>query len=109
MREPVAHPLSESPPNPTDRLLAHLAFVEELVRPMPDRASARTRLGAQLGWLLVNRLLRPGDEHILEELAGATAGAAVDVAPVALLELEPGLLEDRGVEVAAVIDHDHDG
>src|SRR5579884_4304889 len=50
---------------------------------------------------------RPGDEHVLVVLAGATPRATVDVPAVALLEREPGALEDPRVEVATVVDHDH--
>src|SRR5438046_1762842 len=49
------------------------------------------------------------DEDVLEELARAPAGAAVHVAPVALLELEARPLEDGRVQVAAVVDDDDHG
>src|SRR5206468_13111440 len=43
------------------------------------------------------------DQHVFEELAGAPPGAAVDVAPQALLEAEACTLEDLGIEVATVV------
>ena len=49
-----------------------------------------------------------GDDHVLEELAGAAAGSPVDVTPVARLDRQPRPLEYLRVEVAAVVDHDHD-
>ena len=49
-----------------------------------------------------------GDDHVLEELACATAGAAVDVAAVPSLDREPRAVEDLRIELAAVVDHDHD-
>ena len=48
------------------------------------------------------------DDHVLEELTGAAAGSPVDVPPVARLDLQARPLEDLRVEVAAVVDHDHD-
>ena len=47
-------------------------------------------------------------DHVFEELAGTAAGSAVDVAPIARLDLEAGALEDLRIELAAVVDHDHD-
>ena len=78
-------------------------------RPLPDAQLEhlqRRRLAADLAALAAARLAR--DDHVLEELAGATAGAAVDVAPVARLDRQAGALEDLGIELAAVVDHDHD-
>ena len=47
-----------------------------------------------------------GDEHVLEELAGPPAGAAVDVASEPLLEPQPGAVEDLRIEVATVVHDD---
>src|SRR5437868_3444308 len=49
-----------------------------------------------------------GDEHVFEELAGPAPGATVDVATISLLEPKPGGLEDGRIQVAPVVDHDHD-
>ena len=78
-------------------------------RPLPDAQLEhlqRRRLAADPAALAATRLAR--DDHVLEELSGATAGAAVDVAAVARLDREAGALEDLGIELAAVVDHDHD-
>ena len=50
----------------------------------------------------------PGDQHVLEELACPPAGTAVHVASIALFEPQSGPLQDRRVELAPVVDHDHD-
>jgi hypothetical protein len=52
---------------------------------------------------------RARNEDVLEVLARAPAGAAVDVPTEALLELEAGAREDLRIEVAPVVDHDEDG
>ena len=49
-----------------------------------------------------------GDDHVLEELARPAARAAIDVAAVPSLDREPRAVEDVRVELAAVVDHDHD-
>ena len=46
------------------------------------------------------------DQHVLEVLAGAAAGAAVHVPAQPRLEPQPGPVEDLRVEVAAVVDDD---
>ena len=51
---------------------------------------------------------RRATSTVLEVLASPAAGAAVDVPLVALLEPEPRPLEDLRVEVAPVVDDDHD-
>src|SRR5436190_21004038 len=50
-----------------------------------------------------------GDEDVLEELARAPAGPPVDVTAQALLESEPGTIEDGGIEIAPVVDDDRHG
>ena len=52
---------------------------------------------------------RARDQHVLEELAGAPAGAAVHVAPEPRLQPQPGALEDLREEVAPVVDDDQHG
>src|SRR5207248_6692842 len=49
-----------------------------------------------------------GDEDVLEVLARATARSPVDVAAAAFDEREPRALEDLRIQIAAVVDHDHD-
>src|SRR5439155_24472601 len=79
------------------------------------RASTRSTLGAA-GSRVCDRVVpklktaRPlaGDDHVLEELAGPATGPPVDVPPVARLDLQACPFEDLRVELAAVVDHDHD-
>src|SRR5207248_3199433 len=52
--------------------------------------------------------LRANDQHVLEVLAGSTAGAAVHVAPQPVVEPKPGAFEDRGIQVATIVDDDAD-
>ena len=48
------------------------------------------------------------DEHVFEVLAGATAGAAVHVAAQPLVEPQARALENRRIEIAAVVDDDRE-
>ena len=48
------------------------------------------------------------DEHVLEVLAGAEAGSAVDVPPVAPVEPQAGALEHLRVELAPVVHDDEE-
>src|SRR5207248_10018343 len=49
------------------------------------------------------------DEDVLEELAGAQARAAVDVAAQPFLEVQPCALEDLRIQLAAVVYDDEHG
>src|SRR4051812_32408418 len=51
----------------------------------------------------------PRDEHVLEVLPGPAPRTPVHVPPVPPLEHEPRALEDRRVELAAVVHDDADG
>jgi hypothetical protein len=55
----------------------------------------------------IPRLAR--DQYVLVVLAGATARPTVHVPAQPILELQPGALEDLGIEVPAVVHDDHDG
>src|SRR5207302_7052630 len=75
--------------------------------PVPGRSAApQLRLRAALRGALVRLAAR--DEDVLEELARAAARAPVDVPSQAGLEREPGALQDRRIEIAAVVDDDQD-
>src|SRR5260221_433261 len=65
--------------------------------PMRRAASLRSRSG------------RARDEHVFEVLAGPAAGAPVDVPAEAFLEAQTRSVEDRRIEIAAVVYDDEHG
>ena len=70
----------------------------------PLRHLQHRRHGAGSAALLV----LASDDHVLVELAGTAPGSPVHVPPVPRLDPQAGSLEDLGIEVAPVVDHDHD-
>ena len=63
----------------------------------PDRAVGDAALGAEAR-----------HEDVLEELAGAATGAAIDVPAQPLVEAQAGPVEDLGIERPPIVDDDHD-
>src|SRR5438034_1358550 len=71
-------------------------------------AQGVSRLCAAVAYRGSTRSARSRDEHVLVELAAASARPPIDVPPEALLEPQSGAGEDVGVEVAPVVDDDQD-
>ncbi len=84
-----------------------LVTTRDLLRPAPVRkAFAAGHLPRRGHRPAPGSLAR--DDHVFEVLPCAAAGTAIHVAPVAGLDREAGPVEDLGIELAPVVDDDHD-
>src|SRR4051812_30096031 len=78
----------------------YVEMCDETVRASSRHTHTRPPGGARL---------RVSDQHVLVVLAGPTPRPPIHVPPEPRLELEPGTLEDRRIEIAAVVHDDQQG